>query len=115
MALRLELGAIEGTGPDGSITLADVEARGPGERRARARRTGTSAGFDPAEMRKAIAAAMARSKREIPHYYLDHRPSIAPGVRLAQRANRERPPTERLLPAALLLKATALALARCRS
>ena len=61
-----------------------------------------------AAMRHAIAALMARSKREIPHYYLATTVDLRRhGV--AARAQRAPPVAERLLPAALLLKATALA------
>ena len=73
-----------------------------GRRRAR--------GFDPAQMRQAIAAAMARSKREIPHYYLTSTIDFAAASAWLDAYNRERDPTERLLPATLLLKATAMAL-----
>lgn len=61
-------------------------------------------------MRAAIAAAMARSKREIPHYYLST--DIDMGTALAWLAarNASRPVTERLLPVALLVKAVAGAL-----
>jgi pyruvate dehydrogenase E2 component (dihydrolipoamide acetyltransferase) len=67
-------------------------------------------GFDPAEMRKAIATAMARSKREIPHYYLTQTVDLHRAIAWLEDANRKRPPNERLLPAVLFLKATALAL-----
>ena len=81
------------------------------ERRAPRSQNGRrAAGFDPAEMRKAIAAAMARSKREIPHYYLTQTVDLRRALAWLEAANRERPPTERLLPAVLFLKATALAL-----
>jgi pyruvate dehydrogenase E2 component (dihydrolipoamide acetyltransferase) len=61
-------------------------------------------------MRKAIAAAMARSKREIPHYYLTQTVDLRRALTWLEAANRERLPTERLLAAVLFLKATALAL-----
>jgi pyruvate dehydrogenase E2 component (dihydrolipoamide acetyltransferase) len=61
-------------------------------------------------MRQAIAAAMARSKREIPHYYLTHSIDLRPALAWLEETNRARPPAERLLPAVLFLKATALAL-----
>jgi pyruvate dehydrogenase E2 component (dihydrolipoamide acetyltransferase) len=65
-----------------------------------------------AQMRKVIGAAMARSKREIPHYYLaDDVPLIAAMAWLAER-NAGRPLTERLLLAPLLLAAVAAALRR---
>jgi len=61
-------------------------------------------------MRKAIAAAMARSKREIPHYYLQHSIDLEAATTWLAEANAERTPPERLLMAALFVKATALAL-----
>jgi pyruvate dehydrogenase E2 component (dihydrolipoamide acetyltransferase) len=53
---------------------------------------------------------MSRSKREIPHYYLESTIEMGRALSFLEALNRERPPPERLLPAALLLKATALAL-----
>jgi pyruvate dehydrogenase E2 component (dihydrolipoamide acetyltransferase) len=52
---------------------------------------------------------MARSKREIPHYYLATTIDLGQAVAWLTRVNAERPVTERLLPAALLLKSAALA------
>jgi pyruvate dehydrogenase E2 component (dihydrolipoamide acetyltransferase) len=63
-------------------------------------------------MRKAIAAAMARSKREIPHYYVAEDIPLARALAWLQGENAKRPMAERLLPAALLLKAVAIALKR---
>ncbi|MBE0549159.1 MAG: 2-oxo acid dehydrogenase subunit E2, partial [Rubrivivax sp.] len=64
------------------------------------------------EMRKAIAAAMSRSKREIPHYYLSETIPMASALAWLQQRNQGLPVTERLLPAVLMLKAVALALRR---
>jgi pyruvate dehydrogenase E2 component (dihydrolipoamide acetyltransferase) len=64
------------------------------------------------EMRKVIAAAMARSKREIPHYYLAEDVSLAHATAWLAAQNAERSVTERLLMAPLLLKTVALALRR---
>ena len=61
-------------------------------------------------MRQAIAAAMGRSKREIPHYYLASQIDFHAAQAWLLDHNRELDPEQRLLPAALLLKATALAL-----
>src|SRR5581483_6775948 len=61
-------------------------------------------------MRQAIAAAMARSKREIPHYYLGESIDMGRALSFLAAENLRRPITERLLPVVLLLKATALAL-----
>jgi pyruvate dehydrogenase E2 component (dihydrolipoamide acetyltransferase) len=114
--LGVDLSALTGTGVEGAVTLADVEAAAshppkptataappPAPRPRRA-------GFDPAEMRKAIAAAMARSKREIPHYYLGHPIDLAAALAWLETFNTAQPVSQRLLPAVLLLKASALAL-----
>jgi pyruvate dehydrogenase E2 component (dihydrolipoamide acetyltransferase) len=61
-------------------------------------------------MRRAIAAAMARSKREIPHYYLSTTIDLTRSLDWIEAANATRPPAQRLLLAALLLKAVARAL-----
>jgi pyruvate dehydrogenase E2 component (dihydrolipoamide acetyltransferase) len=63
-------------------------------------------------MRKAIAAAMSRSKREIPHYYLSETTPMQVATAWLQQRNEGLPITERILPAVLLLKAVALALRR---
>jgi pyruvate dehydrogenase E2 component (dihydrolipoamide acetyltransferase) len=60
-------------------------------------------------MRRAIAALMARSAREIPHYHVASTVDLSVAVAWLCRTNDSRPPPERLLPAALLLKASALA------
>ena len=103
--LGVALDSVQGTGPDGRITLEDVEraataapapAKAPADRAAR--------------MREAIAAAMSRAKREIPHYYLSTTIDFAPAAAWLEARNRDRPVTERLLYGVLLLKAVALGL-----
>ena len=67
--------------------------------------------LSPADrIRHSIAAAMARSNREIPHYFLWTTIDLAQSVRWLAALNAERPIDRRLLPGVLLLKATALAL-----
>jgi pyruvate dehydrogenase E2 component (dihydrolipoamide acetyltransferase) len=61
-------------------------------------------------MRQAIAAAMARSKREIPHFYLASTIDLEPALGWLEAENAQRPVTERLLAGVLFLKAVALAL-----
>ena len=61
-------------------------------------------------MRRAIAAAMARSNREIPHYYLETQIDMSVPLRWLEAANQQRPVQQRLLPVVLLLKAVAHAL-----
>ena len=63
-------------------------------------------------MRQTIGRLMARSKREIPHYYLSTTVDLARARGWMQERNRELPVSGRLVPAALLLKATALAVRR---
>jgi len=58
-------------------------------------------------MRAAIAAAMARSKREIPHYYLEHQVDVTGCEEFLSRVNAGRPPDNRLLMGALAVKAVA--------
>ncbi len=104
----VDIQAIKGTGPGGAITLADVEAASVAPTPAPPRR----AGFDPAAMRQAIAAAMGRSKREIPHYYLSQTIEVSAALARIERLNSERSPPDRILPAALFLRAIALALTK---
>ena len=61
-------------------------------------------------MRRVIAAAMARSKREIPHYYLSTTIDMRRSLDWLVAENTKRPVTKRLLHSVLLLRAVALAL-----
>jgi pyruvate dehydrogenase E2 component (dihydrolipoamide acetyltransferase) len=108
-ALGLLPDALLGTGADGAVTLADVERAASAPQPAAPPRLKPS-GFDAAQMRQAIAAAMGRSKREIPHYYLAETLDFAEAQTWLDGWNRDRLPQDRLLSAVLLLKATALAL-----
>lgn len=102
---HIDLASLPGSGPRGAITSADVEAASAATPR-------ESKGFDAGEMRKAIGAAMARSKREIPHYYLAHDIDLSAARTWLVAANADREPDRRLLMAALLLKACACSLAK---
>jgi pyruvate dehydrogenase E2 component (dihydrolipoamide acetyltransferase) len=64
------------------------------------------------EMRKAIAAAMARSKREIPHYYVSSLMDLSVMVGWLSEQNARRPVPKRLLPIVPILKACACALTK---
>jgi pyruvate dehydrogenase E2 component (dihydrolipoamide acetyltransferase) len=108
-ALGLLPDALLGTGADGAVTLADVGRVASAPQPAAPPRLKPS-GFDAAQMRQAIAAAMGRSKREIPHYYLAETLDFAEAQTWLDGWNRDRLPQDRLLSAVLLLKATALAL-----
>ena len=103
---------VQGTGPGGAITLDDIQ------RGAQAQRQQPSAppafagetGDRQARMRQTIAAAMARSKREIPHYYLSTTIDMGRAMTWLKEENLKRPVTDRLLYGVLLIKAVALAL-----
>jgi pyruvate dehydrogenase E2 component (dihydrolipoamide acetyltransferase) len=60
-------------------------------------------------MREAIATLMSRSKREIPHYYLRTTIDLHAATQWLREHNRQVPVTDRIVPAALLLAATARA------
>ncbi len=106
--LGIDVKVLTGSGAQGSITIADVEA-------AANVRTATATPVTDRmrDMRRAIAAAMSRSKREIPHYYLHETVAMGAALDWLARRNADLPLTARILPAALLLKAVALALRRC--
>lgn len=101
----VDLATITGTGPDGAIVWADVaqatERKPPPPPRP---------GLDLAQMRRAIAAAMARSKRDIPHYYLAHSIDVTAAQQALERYNAGRLPADRLLFSVYLTKAVALAM-----
>ena len=111
---HIDLSKIKGTGEDGAITRADVEGVSapllPAEDQMR-----SSPDFTPEKvdktlaMRRAIGLAMAKSKREIPHYYLQTDIVIDKANKWLTDRNLSHPVTERLLPVSLILKAIALA------
>ena len=98
--LGIDLAAVKAAGAHGVISIADVElagaARKPPDRQA--------------AMRDAIAAAMSRSKREIPHYYLATEINVQRAVTWLEQRNAAVSIGERVLFAAAELKAVALAL-----
>jgi len=108
-ARRIDLAQVTGSGPGGVIVLADVARLAAEAQLAAKARVKSPAAFNIEQMRMAIAAAMSRSKREIPHYYLADTIDAAQAVNWVAAHNADRPPQERLLVGALFVKATALA------
>ena len=111
----VDLAALSGSGPDGAIVLADIEAKTPGEPAKRSPAASAPAPSPPAgapmaDMRAAIAAAMSRSKREIPHYYLEHHVDITDTENWLATKNAGREPSERLIMGTVFVKAVATAL-----
>ena len=113
--LGVDLSKVKGTGPNGAISRVDVEQaakkkeppKAPPAQKAETKppKTDFQAG-----MRKAIALAMSRSNREIPHYYLETRIDMTDTLRWLEEQNQKRSIKERILPAVLLIKAVARAL-----
>ncbi|GGK81940.1 dihydrolipoamide acetyltransferase family protein [Amphritea balenae] len=97
---------LQGSGPDGAIIAVDVNA--------------AIAGSDPgaavpkppdrSAMRQAIDAAMTRSNREIPHYYLATTIDLQAASQWLAAFNLEQEPDQQLLITVLLHKAVAVAL-----
>ncbi|TPE46224.1 dihydrolipoamide acetyltransferase family protein [Pontibacter mangrovi] len=136
----IDIAAIQGTGPEGAVTRDDVEhalaaqAAPPAAALAKhkeveparpeekpvtpAVEAPPTAPKEPAKatvtsaesIRMAVAAAMSKSNREVPHYYLETRIDMRPALTWLAEANKQRPVKERLLPAVLLVKAVAKAL-----
>lgn len=100
---RLDLNAIP-LGADGVIGLREIAAAGA------APPTRRRPGLDLAEMRKAIAAAMSRSHREIPHYWVSQMIDVTPLFMWLEAENAKRLVASRLLYAAPLIKAVGIAL-----
>ncbi|MFD8544481.1 dihydrolipoamide acetyltransferase family protein [Streptomyces sp. NPDC059649] len=116
--LGVDLSAVTGTGHDGAVRAADVRAAAPGptvpaepktEGEAPAPPAPPVQDRRPARMREAIAGLMSRANRDIPHYYLSTTVDMTAALEWMHEHNRRCPVGERLLPAALLLKAAARA------
>lgn len=125
--LHVDLGTVRGTGRDGAVRGTDVRnAARTGA--AAAPRTAPTPSPPPtsqvplrtphragtpdtptATMRRVIGDLMSRANREIPHYYLATTIDMSAALAWLRARNRELPVGERLLPAALLIKAVAAA------
>jgi pyruvate dehydrogenase E2 component (dihydrolipoyllysine-residue acetyltransferase) len=113
--LGLDLMKIRGTGHNGAITMADVErsaAQADNEEKTDRQPASAPKGIDIARMRTAIAAAMARSKREIPHYYVSATIDVTKAMDWLSLHNKAAPISERVLPVVPLIKAAAIAISK---
>lgn len=111
--LGVDLTTVKGSGPGGAIERADVEQAAVAKKielPAAAAAPAEAQEKFQAGMRRAIAAAMARSNRDIPHYYLQTRIDMTRALRWLEAENAKRSIKDRLLPAVLTLKAVAVAL-----
>lgn len=112
---NIDLSQITGTGENGAISREDVEkviARQKEPTTAEISQSGITerSGSQLESIRAAIAAAMSRSNREIPHYYLEKSVDMTKALEWLRDANSRRTVRERLLPVALLIKAAAQSL-----
>ncbi|WP_328401549.1 2-oxo acid dehydrogenase subunit E2 [Nocardia sp. NBC_00403] len=129
--LGVDVSAVSGTGPSGAVRAADVRAV-----RARPDAEGTAAealedrkpppqdhpttgesrqvasSRDRAAMRRSIAAMMTRSKQTIPHYYLSTTIDVGAASGWLREVNRVASVPDRIVMAALLLRAVAVAARR---
>ncbi|MFN9272254.1 MAG: dihydrolipoamide acetyltransferase family protein [Planctomycetia bacterium] len=122
--LARELGVdprlVKGTGREGAIARADIQRTAAGLPAApQAVAPVAPAVAPPAappsadrldRMRRTIAAAMSRSKREIPHYDLSTTLDLHRAMSRLYCENERRPPEKRLLAGVMLLKAAAMAI-----
>lgn len=113
----IDLSRIIGSGEGGAISKEDVEraialkaeegeiTETPSEKVSAAKiNTQVDA------IRSAVAAAMSKSNREIPHYFLEKKIDMGNALTWLKETNAKRQVRDRLLPAALLIKATAKSL-----
>jgi pyruvate dehydrogenase E2 component (dihydrolipoamide acetyltransferase) len=93
-----------------TVRASDVRAATPATAPAAAQTPAPPARADRQPlMREAIAKLMSRSKREIPHYYLQTTVDLTRALAWMRERNQDLPLAARIVPAALMLKATALA------
>jgi pyruvate dehydrogenase E2 component (dihydrolipoamide acetyltransferase) len=109
--LGVDIEAVHGTGPGGRVLRDDIEAVAAGRPAPAPPVAETLEAVAPTRreaQRRAIAALMSRSKREIPHYYVATQIDMSTALDWLQDVNAHRPVTARVLPAAVLLRAVAL-------
>jgi pyruvate dehydrogenase E2 component (dihydrolipoamide acetyltransferase) len=102
---NIDLSQLQGTGEDGAITKEDVE-----NAIAQKEKIAKPEGKTPLQLeaiRLAVAAAVSKSNKEIPHYYLEKKIDMTKALTWLRESNSKRPIQKRLLPAALIIKATA--------
>ncbi|MGS2810505.1 2-oxo acid dehydrogenase subunit E2 [Nocardia sp. MW-W600-9] len=111
----IDLSALHGTGPGGAISSRDVEEATPGGGKpviaaedATPPRS-SNGPRDRAAMRRAVSTAMARSKQTIPHYYLSATVDLDAATTWLHAVNEAAPVQDRMIMAAVQLRAVALA------
>lgn len=98
-----------GSGPGGSITEKDVRSAKEKELKVKQEKKMEEKISPEKRIRHSIAEIMAHSKREIPHYYLLNTVDMGACLDFLEKENTQRSPQDRIIYAAALLKAVALA------
>lgn len=93
---EIDISKIKGSGPDGAIIEDDIK-------RYMSNLPFKEENHAPS-MKRVIAAAMTKSKREIPHYYLSIEIDFKNVLGWLEKYNKQRPITERMLYVAPLIK-----------
>ncbi|MBI4205246.1 MAG: 2-oxo acid dehydrogenase subunit E2 [Betaproteobacteria bacterium] len=109
--LGVDIATVQAATPGAVVSRADVERAAQAAKSEKAPAPAQPPLTDwRVQMRKAIAAAMSRSKREIPHYYLATEIDVTAVTTWLTEENLKRSVAERLLPVIPLMKAVALVL-----
>lgn len=109
--LGVDVASVQAAEPGAVISRADIERAAQAKTRTTSPAITKAAAPDwHAQMRIAIAAAMSRSKREIPHYYLATDIDMTAVSAWLAAENLKRDVAQRLLPVVPCMKAVALAL-----
>lgn len=109
--LGVDPATVKGSGHGGAITREDIEQAARGAAQVSSATIAVPSASDKStRIRQTIAAAMSRSKREIPHYYLSTTIDMHRALDWLSEQNAKRPVADRVLYGALILKAVALAL-----
>lgn len=98
---HVDLSQLKGTGPEGEIMLKDVESKIA---------AAPEKSYKGINLREAIAALMTKSKKEIPHYYVEREIRLDSFMNWIDEKNKALPVDDRLLVPATLMKAIILAL-----
>ncbi|WP_215225004.1 dihydrolipoamide acetyltransferase family protein [Echinicola shivajiensis] len=120
---KIDYSQLNGTGPEGEIVKRDIE-KAIEEAAVLKASPKEEAIIEPLRedlekknnipslrsIRAAVAAAMSKSKREIPHYYVEKKIDLSIALEWLRKNNEERSVQKRLLPAALYIKALASAI-----
>ena len=105
---NIDLSQLQGTGEGGAITKEDIE--NAITQKEKITKPEEKMSLQLESIRLAVAAAVSKSNKEIPHYYLEKKIDMTKALTWLRESNSKRPIQKRLLPAALIIKATAKSL-----